>query len=183
MRMTTGDNDLARAAAKGDAQAFRTLLERHYGLFYRVAYRVVGSAADAEDIAQEICCALPRKLKSFRGRSKFSSWAYQIALNAARDHLRREKTRTHREQDYAERREMAAADDAANAESAQWLEAALASLSPPLREAAALVLGEDMTHAQAARILKVKESTISWRMHEIKRKLTALTEETQELSQ
>jgi RNA polymerase sigma-70 factor (ECF subfamily) len=40
-----------------------------------------------------------------------------------------------------------------------------------LRETVALVVGEDMTHAEAARALGVAESTVSWRMHEARRKL------------
>jgi len=56
------------------------------------------------------------------------------------------------------------------------LYAALDSLSPQLRETAVLVLAEDLTHAQAAKILNIKEKTVSWRLHEIRKQLKTLVE-------
>ena len=48
MRMMTDDTELAKRAARGDAQAFRVLLERHYDRIYRVALRTTGARADAQ---------------------------------------------------------------------------------------------------------------------------------------
>jgi len=61
--MTDGDELTVRAkAGAGDAEAFRLLLERHYDQIYRLAYRFFCNRADAEDIAQDVCAALPKKL-------------------------------------------------------------------------------------------------------------------------
>lgn len=57
-----------------------------------------------------------------------------------------------------------------------WLYSALDKLSPQLRETAVLVLAEDLTHSQAGEILKIKEKTVSWRMHEIRKRLKTLAE-------
>ena len=56
---------------------------------------------------------------------------------------------------------------------ATWLQSEIARLEPHLREAVVLVVGEDMSHAEAARALGVAESTVSWRMHEVRRRLRA----------
>ena len=55
-----------------------------------------------------------------------------------------------------------------------WLHEALATLSDELRETAVLVLQEGCNHAEAGAVLEVKESTISWRMHEVRKRLKAL---------
>ena len=72
---------------RGDREAFRRLVERHYAMIYRVAYRYVGSAADAEDIAQDVCVALATRLEKFGGRSRFSTWLVAIVINRCRDLL------------------------------------------------------------------------------------------------
>ena len=53
----------------------------------------------------------------------------------------------------------------------------LAHVGADLRETAILVLAEGQSHAEAAEILDIKESTVSWRMHELKKKLKALAEQ------
>ena len=50
-----------------------------------------------------------------------------------------------------------------------WIESAIARLKPALRDAAVLVAGQQMTHAEAAAVLGVAEATVSWRMHEVRR--------------
>src|SRR3712207_5382238 len=86
------DSELAAQALRGDRAAFQRLLERHYDLIYRIARRYVGSAADAEDIAQEVCLTLVTRLGQYRGRSRFSTWLCSVAINACRDFLRRRKS-------------------------------------------------------------------------------------------
>ena len=53
-----------------------------------------------------------------------------------------------------------------------WLKSAIARLKPAYRDAAVLVAGQQLTHAEAAEILGVAESTVSWRMHEVRRLLS-----------
>ena len=50
-----------------------------------------------------------------------------------------------------------------------WIESAIARLKPALRDAAVLVAGQQMTHAEAAAVLGIAEATVSWRMHEVRR--------------
>ena len=62
MRMSVPDETLAAAAADGDADAFSALLGRHYDRVFRIAFRLTGSHAEAEDLTQDIAMALPAKL-------------------------------------------------------------------------------------------------------------------------
>jgi RNA polymerase sigma-70 factor (ECF subfamily) len=58
-----------------------------------------------------------------------------------------------------------------------WLTEALQSLEPSLRETVVLIVGEDMSHKEAAKILGCAESTVSWRMHVAKKQLSAKMDE------
>lgn len=174
--MMTDDDDLAIRAGAGDAQAFRVLLERHYDRVYRIAYRFFGNRADAEDITQDVCLALPKKLKSFAGRARFSTWVYQVVINACRDHVRRQTSRRAANEAYGEVNELIQAGDRDTKTQVDWLYSMLGALGLQLRETAILVLAEDLTHAQAGDILGIKEATVSWRMHEIRKQLKILAE-------
>ena len=57
-----------------------------------------------------------------------------------------------------------------------WLNDALQNLEPSLRETVLLILGEDLSHAEAARILGCAESTVSWRLHVARKQLKARTD-------
>jgi RNA polymerase sigma-70 factor (ECF subfamily) len=167
------DIELAAGAAQGDRQAFAMLLERHYDTIYRVALRYTGVPADAEDIAQEVCLKLVGALGSFRGQSRFATWLYRIALNACRDASRRRAAGRSLAESYVAFREMEAADEADSAARTGRLHEVVAGLEPSLKETVLLVLSEELSHRQAAEILGCAESTVSWRLHEARKRLKA----------
>jgi RNA polymerase sigma factor (sigma-70 family) len=72
----------------GDEPAFETLVERHQHRAYALARRLVGSDGDAQDVLQESFLSVYRKLGSFRGEARFSTWLHRIVTNAALMHLR-----------------------------------------------------------------------------------------------
>lgn len=167
---------LARRARMGDRAAFERLLDGHYDMMYRVAYRFTGSREDAEDIAQDVCCALPEKLAAFRGESKFTTWLYRVVVNACRDMQKKRGNQHDLAQRYTDFDALQRAESAeANAQVA-WLYRQVAALEPALKETALLVLAEDMSHAEAGKVLGCAESTISWRMSEIRKSLKASME-------
>jgi RNA polymerase sigma-70 factor (ECF subfamily) len=145
-------------------------------MIYRVAYRYLGSAADAEDIAQDVCITLATKLARFRNRSRFSTWLVSIVINRCRDSLRRRKSSQALVEKYAALREAEDADQADTDKRTGWLHTALQSLEPSLRETVLLILGEDLSHAEAAKILGCAESTVSWRVHMARKHLKARTD-------
>ena len=175
--MDTGDQDLAKSAAQGDAASFKALLERHYETVYAVAYRYSGQREDAEDIAQDVCLSLATKLRSYRGEARFKTWLYRITVNAARDLHRKRAASGRLNETYAELTDLARGEAAQTATEIAWLYECLDRLAEPTRETAVLVLAEGMSHKQAAEVLEVKESTVSWRMHKLKKQLKAFAEE------
>jgi RNA polymerase sigma factor (sigma-70 family) len=163
------DDDLVNLATHGNRAAFEALLRRHYDLMHRVAWRMTGSQTDAQDICQDVCCALVERIASFRGEAKFTTWLVGIVRNACHDHHRRHSTLTRLKGHLAVLAGMATPPDGRDLFRRSWLASELARLSPLLRETVVLVVGEGMTHAEAAAALGVSESTISGRMHEVRR--------------
>lgn len=174
--MTASDEDLARAAAQGDGAAFASLLDRHYDRLFRLCFRLTGARAEAEDLCQDICAALPAKLRGFRGEARVTTWLWRVAVNAAHDRRRRRATFQKASDgwgDWEVARQEAMAE---GRERAEWLLAAMGRLPPDLRDTLALVLDE-VSHAEAGAILGVSEGTVSWRVSEAKKRLRALRAE------
>ncbi|WP_168770439.1 RNA polymerase sigma factor [Flavimaricola marinus] len=174
--MTTSDEALALAAANGDSSAFGLLLDRHYDRLFGLCFRLTGQRAEAEDLTQDICAALPAKLSSYKAKSKVTTWLYRVAVNAAHDRRRRRATYARHSAGWGDWEQARQAEMAEAAEHIDWLHSAMAHLSDDLRDTLALIL-DDVTHAEAAQILGVSEGTISWRMSEAKKRLRALKAE------
>jgi len=85
------DERLVEQARGGDASAFTLLVERHQRQIYRLALRMMGNEADAEEILQESFLSAFGKLEEFRGDASFGSWVYRIAANSALMRLRRRR--------------------------------------------------------------------------------------------
>jgi len=77
-----GDETLAAQAVAGDGHAFEQLVSRYDARVFRLACRLT-SETDAPDVLQDTFLQVHRRLSSFRGESKFGTWLYRIATNAA----------------------------------------------------------------------------------------------------
>jgi RNA polymerase sigma-70 factor, ECF subfamily len=177
MLMDTPDETLAMAAAGGDRDAFAALLARHYDRVHALAWRLTGSRADAQDVTQDICAALPAKLRHWRGEARFSTWLYRVVVNAVHDRRRRQAVRAKAADGWGDW-ELARQDEIATERAAEdWLAGAMTRLPPELRDTLALVLGEELTQAEAGHVLGLSEGTIAWRMSEVKKRLRAMAAE------
>jgi RNA polymerase sigma-70 factor (ECF subfamily) len=90
------DAELVDELRREDADATEHLVERYADRVYRLAVRVTGSPADAEEVAQDALWTVSRKIQMFRGDSSLGSWIYRITANAAYQKLR---CRAHRRDD------------------------------------------------------------------------------------
>jgi RNA polymerase sigma-70 factor (ECF subfamily) len=91
--MQPSDDILVKRIKNGDMDAFELLVRRYESKVYTVAYRFLGSHADASDLAQETFLRLYQALPSFRGESSFLTWLYSVTANACRDEIRRKQRR------------------------------------------------------------------------------------------
>jgi RNA polymerase sigma-70 factor, ECF subfamily len=87
------DKDLLDRLAAGDEVAFRLLVERHVDRAYAIALRIVGNAADAEDVVQDTMLKVwMHRGRWQHGRAKFSTWLYRVVSNRCIDLRRKPRT-------------------------------------------------------------------------------------------
>ncbi len=85
------DQHLIRAARKGDRQAFTALVNRYEETVYRFSFKMCRDPEKAKETLQDTFISVYRKLKTFDGKSKFSTWLYTIVTNNCLMKLRRRK--------------------------------------------------------------------------------------------
>jgi RNA polymerase sigma-70 factor (ECF subfamily) len=86
-RMDKNDQAAIQAVLAGNKEAYAALAVRYSGRLFRVAFRITGNEADAEDVVQEAMLRGYRKLESFESRSDFGTWIYRIAVRCALDRI------------------------------------------------------------------------------------------------
>ncbi|MFM7225697.1 MAG: RNA polymerase sigma factor [Actinomycetota bacterium] len=155
------DEELARRAAGGDAAALDELLRRHTPLVHGVCRRVLGNPDDALDATQEALIAIATRIAGFDGRSRFTTWCYRIATNAAIDEARR---RNRRPVPAETTPDPPVAGPEAAVTDRLFVDAALARLGPDARAAVALrdLIGLD--YAEIAEVLDIPAGTVRSRI-------------------
>ncbi|WP_162245188.1 RNA polymerase sigma factor [Geodermatophilus sp. Leaf369] len=165
------DAYLVRRAQQGSPDAFEVLVARHRDQVYRVAHRLVGESAAAEDVAQDALVSAWRALPSFRGDAAFSTWLHRITTNAARQLLTRRRPvdpLTGEEPVPPSEHPDAQVVDA---ERTRALRAAVRALPFDQRAALVLVQFEGLSYLEAARVLEVSEPTLRGRIARARRSL------------
>jgi len=168
--MENADDEIGwiRQSQAGDPQSFEALVRRYQHMIHALTYRMTGSTADAEDLAQEVFIRAYRQLKSFRGDSKFSSWLYRIGVNTCLNWKKSAQRREKLHQDWAD------SDPSPSSRTDELrvrVQEALTQLPAKQRAAIILTMYEEMNHAEAARVLGCSETTVSWRVFMARKKL------------
>ncbi len=175
------DEILVAAIRAGDDTAFDTLVMRYQERVHRLARRLSGDANDAEEILQDTFMQVYRKLDTFRGDSRFSTWLYRVATNCALMH-RRSRQRHQAESleaylplfDESGRHARIDVDYSRAArvdeilERQQLAEAAmraLAGLPEMYRSVFVLRDLEELSTAEAAEVLQIEPSAVRQRLH------------------
>lgn len=174
-----GDDAIVEKAKRGDRAAFRSLFLAHRHQVARVIQRLV-PREDVEDVAQEVFLHVFRSLPSFRGDSRFSTWLHRLALNVARMHLRRGKSRPklalagNDERKVLEQPNLATpAVDAERNERVRALYRLLEGLSDKKREALILHDLEGVPADEIAKILDIPVMTVRTRVFYARKELYA----------
>ena len=167
------EKDLICRAARGDAEAFRQLVEAYQTPAYRLAARMCGPDS-AEDVTQEAFLAAWRALPEFRGDCRFSTWLYRLVNNAAIDCLRREKK--HRDTGDVDDLELpdggpSPQEQAERSDTRDAVRRALDRLSPEHRQVLLLRFMQELDYGEIARALNVSEGTVKSRINRAKSKL------------
>ena len=176
--MKTADLELAERCQQGDAGAFEELYRQHAGRLYNLAYRMAGSAQDAEDLLQEMFLHAHRKLASFRGESSLGTWLYRLGTNRCLDHLRGRQARMDRASESLDQppveQPVAPMPAVPSAVSRIDLERAIGRLPDGCRAAFLLHDVEGFEHGEVARILGISVGTSKSQVHKARMKLRSM---------
>lgn len=166
------DMQLVDLSLSGNERAFENLVERYYLSVYGLSYKWCRIKEDAEEIAQEVFIKLTRKLNTFNSRSSFKTWLYRITINTAKDYSRRNAIRRTYESAFVdEQRHENPSDSPLDSVATRQLYAAMDMLPDKQKAALMLVAAEGMSHREAADVLGCSETTVSWRIHQARKKL------------
>ncbi|MFH1158087.1 MAG: RNA polymerase sigma factor [Pseudomonadota bacterium] len=171
------DHELIYKAQAGDRPSFSMLVERHYRLMFRVAWQWCGVREDAEDIAQEAAMKLAAHIGAFRFESAFTTWLYRLVINAAKDYYKAKNRKTAREQPIFEDVQYASPEMSPEQKLMHKdVLIAISALPEPLKEAVVLVCWQGLSHKEAGEVLECPEGTVSWRLHEARKKIAGALE-------
>jgi RNA polymerase sigma-70 factor (ECF subfamily) len=176
------DRELVEQTKAGDTLAFGTLVRRHQRRIFRLAFHLVRSGAEAEDVTQETFVRAYQAIDRFDGRSEPFTWLYRIAVNLSLNTLRARKVSRDSTSADDPRIEAllhdtrpASGRDPATATHDKQLAMALVegidALSDTLRTTLILVCIDGLAHEDASKVLGCPEGTVAWRVHEARRKL------------
>lgn len=173
------DEALVMRCRNGENAAFTVLVARYQGPIYNAAYRVLGNADDAADIAQVVFLRIVERLDDYDSHFKFFSWIYRIALNESLNLLRRKG----REEPLGEDEELpdeARADpewQAREAELSARVQAALMKLKVKDRMVLVLRHFSECSYLEIGQVLDLDEKTVKSRLFEARQRLRGLLKE------
>jgi RNA polymerase sigma-70 factor, ECF subfamily len=168
--MHLADEDLMQLVRRGDARAFEVLYDRHSGVAFSLAYRMVGTRATAEEVVQEGFLALWRSGARYdRARGSVRTWILGIVHNRAIDALRRGTVHDRRRASDEGIEERFAAEDRTDVEVARRDEArevrsALDTLPPDQLRVIELAYFGGFSHSEIAQMLETPIGTVKGRM-------------------
>jgi len=175
--MVSIEEKLIKRIKKGDRDAFPELVELYKDKIYHVAYRMLGNAQEAEDIAQETFIRVYANLENYDPSYKFSTWIYRIATNLCIDHLRKRKQSVYSLDKPVEGAEgldwhdrladpdLGPEDRVLEGEFHGQVQEAIDSLSPKYRSIMILRYLEDLSLSEISDALKLPVTTIKTRIH------------------
>lgn len=163
------DEELMRLVARGRADAFELIYDRHVTAAFSLAYRICGHRAAAEEATQEAFLSVWREGRRYqRERASLRTWLLGIVHNRAIDAIRRVTIHDRRQAsgEWAEQRLIAGERtdvDVARREEAGLVQAALSELPPTQRQVLDLAYFGGFTHAEIAEMLEMPLGTVKGR--------------------
>lgn len=154
------DAELLARLAHGDQAAFAVLVDRHMAALHRLAQRLLGSVAEADDVTQDAFLRAWEHAGSWRpGSARYSTWLYQVTLNLCRDRLRARRPSDDLVESLPDRGPMPD-QQLAETQRCESLSLALADLPDRQREALVLFHYQGLSQQEAAHAMGVSEDAL-----------------------
>lgn len=190
MASQPSDAELVQRFKEGDRRAFDAIVHRYQNRVYTLCMRWIGNEQVAAEVAQDVFLVMYRKLDSFRGDAKLSTWVYRVVINHCKN---RKLYRRRRHMDKHEPLEgtRAASDDDVPArqipseepladagvhrsEASELLQEGLASLEESQRQIIVLRDIEDLSYEEIGELLGVPRGTVKSRLHRARAQLATI---------
>jgi RNA polymerase sigma-70 factor, ECF subfamily len=171
---------LTQPAARSRPATFEELVEKHYRQAYNIAYRISGSATDAEDLTQEAMIRAYQSFERYQPELPFANWLYRIIANLHVDELRRRgRARVESIDACAALADIPdySADPAGRLLSRElegYLQEALDALSPDFRTAVVLCDIEGLSYEEIAETMRCSIGTVRSRVHRGRKQMRRL---------
>ena len=158
----SSDKELLRGIASGNHAAFNILIERHYKMFYRVAYRFLGDENESEDIVQDAFLKLWEcpSIWDDKHNNKFTTWLYRVVVNLCLDKNKKKKPMRLVEGYDAEDARDNQEDILIEYEKVQHIDKLIAKLPDRQRTALILCFDEGVSNQEAADIMKLSTRAV-----------------------
>jgi RNA polymerase sigma-70 factor (ECF subfamily) len=174
----TEEQKIIQLCLEGDSEQYALLVDKYKAMAYNIAYRIVGDADIAKDMAQESFISAYASLKRFKYGSKFSSWLYRIVVNKCKDHLRAERDKVDVDEisDIAPSKERTPEQTVSSRQTGDVIQQALNSLPDEYRDVIVLKHIEELGYREISDILGVSVNALKVRAHRGREMLRELLE-------
>jgi len=176
--MSLSERVLVARLRRRDELAFNEVVELHGDKVFSLVLRMVGTRAEAEDIAQEVFVTVFKSIDSFRGESKLSTWILRIAANHSKNRIKYLSRRPTESEDVQNAAAAAGAPDALleAAQTDRLMQDAIAELDEDHRLVVVLRDIEDLSYEEICEITGLPDGTVKSRLHRARMALKDLVE-------
>lgn len=174
--------DIIRRAASGDVEAFEMIYRENADFVYNVAWRVVRSREDAQEVAQEVFLTAYHQLKNFRFESSVRTWLYRVTVNLSINRAKKESRTRDRTVEYDDAGQPARAPSLTERRiDGEYhrgvIDALLAALTPEQRACVVLRNMEGLSYQEMAQALNIDINAVRSRLKRAREKMLALKKE------
>ncbi|MFH1231382.1 MAG: RNA polymerase sigma factor [Planctomycetota bacterium] len=173
-RVVDEDAQLMKRAARGDPNAFRTLVIRHQASVLNVIYRFIGDRAEAEDLAQEVFIRIWQSRKQYEPLAKFTTYLYRIATNVCLNYVRRKRIISLDDVAETGSDELSPATQLLKKETDVIIKNAIDSLPPNQKMAVILHRFKGRSYKEISEVMGLSLSAVESLLHRVSLKLTEI---------
>jgi RNA polymerase sigma-70 factor (ECF subfamily) len=169
-------------ASKGDIDAFECIYKAYSQLVLNIAFRIVDSMVDAEEVTQQVFLTIYQKLHKFQFQSSMKTWVYRVAINCAINYGRRMSKERDRMVEFSEAFHAQSSVDEIDKhfhqrERKEMFNSLLKVLTPDQRACVVLRKIEGLSYQEIAETLKININTVRSRLKRARERLLALRKE------
>ncbi len=175
--MNTEEYNIIRRVQQGHTKEYEWLVRKYQAAVYNVILQMTRQHETAEELAQDVFVRAFEKIGTFHFKSKFFSWIYRIAINAAISHNKKERRYLNAEH-FPEQGSRTGEESLDEKERNMLIWSAIDRLKDKYRSVIVLCYFEQLTYAEIAEILDVSEQKVKSRLYDARRLLRSELEKT-----